>query len=173
MAIAHAISIPTVAVQERSRVGVRLDYLDALKVMLTVLVIAHHAGQPYGPTGGRWPVFDAQRASLLGPFFSVNAAFFMGLFFLISAYFVPGSFDRKGAAAFVKDRFVRFGIPFAAVGLTIGVLSGTTFDPAHLWFVAHLLVYAVLYAAWRALRLPGVSIGTPGHRAILGYALVE
>src|ERR1700760_3306895 len=74
----------------------RLDYLDALKVGLTVLVIAHHAGQPYGPTGGRWPIFDAQRTAVLGPFFAVNAAFFMGLFFLISAYFLPASFDRKG-----------------------------------------------------------------------------
>ncbi|HEY1297718.1 MAG TPA: acyltransferase [Chloroflexota bacterium] len=151
---------------------VRLDYLDALKVVLTVLVIAHHAGQPYGPTGGRWPIFEDQRAAILGPFFSVNAAFFMGLFFLISAYFLPSSFDRKGAAAFLKDRFVRLGIPFVVVGLSIGALSKATFDPAHMWFVGHLLVYAVLYAVWRALHLPGLSLALPGNRAILGYALL-
>src|SRR5689334_20774772 len=97
----------------------RLDYLDALKVVLTVLVIAHHAGQPYGPTGGRWPIFDPQRSGILGPFFGVNAAFFMGLFFLISAFFVPASFDRKGPWTFLADRFLRLGIPLAVVGLTI------------------------------------------------------
>jgi hypothetical protein len=32
----------------------RLFYLDNLRVMLTVLVIAHHVGQAYGPTGGEW-----------------------------------------------------------------------------------------------------------------------
>jgi fucose 4-O-acetylase-like acetyltransferase len=148
----------------------RLDYVDTLKVLLTVLVIAHHAGQPYGPTGGRWPLFDAQRAAILGPFFSVNAAFFMGLFFLISAYFVPASFDRKGAGPFVRDRLVRLGIPFVVIGLTIGALSHTTFDPAHLWFVSHLLVYAGLYAAWRLVPATRVRLGVPGQRAIVGYA---
>ena len=137
-----------------------------------MLVIAHHAGQPYGPTGGRWPIFDAQRAALLGPFFSVNAAFFMGLFFLISAYFVPGAFDRKGVRTFLKDRFLRLGVPFVVIGATIGALSQTTFDPAHMWFVAHLLVYALLYAGWRVLELPGLSLPVPTPGAILGYALL-
>jgi glucan biosynthesis protein C len=30
----------------------RLYYLDNLRVSLTALVIAHHVGQAYGPTGG-------------------------------------------------------------------------------------------------------------------------
>jgi peptidoglycan/LPS O-acetylase OafA/YrhL len=173
MAVVDPIALPQSEVfQVAARPRVRLDYLDALKVLLTVLVIAHHAGQPYGPTGGRWPIFDAQRAAILGPFFSVNAAFFMGLFFMISAYFVASSFNRKGAPAFLKDRAIRLGVPFVVVGLTIGALSGTSFDPAHTWFLAHLLVYAVLYTAWRALRLPGLSLPMPRSRDILGYALV-
>jgi glucans biosynthesis protein C len=151
---------------------VRLDYLDALKLLLTVLVIIHHAGQPYGPTGGRWPLFNAERAAVLGPFFSVNAAFFMGLFFMISAYFVPASFDHKGPWSFLKDRFIRLGVPFAVIGLSIGAVSNTTFDPAHMWFVGHLLVYAVVYTVCRTLRLPGLWLPTPGNRSILGFALV-
>src|SRR5215813_6790481 len=153
MAVAEAsvVSIRTPAATPR--ISVRLDYLDALKVVLTVLVIAHHAGQPYGPTGGRWPIFEAERAAILGPFFSVNAAFFMGLFFLISAYFLPTSFDRKGAASFLGDRFVRLGIPLA-VGYAVFSALEQKLDVAHLWFVAHLLAYALLYAAWRVLDLP-------------------
>jgi peptidoglycan/LPS O-acetylase OafA/YrhL len=34
----------------------RLFYLDTLRIVLTILVIAHHVGQAYGPTGGYWPV---------------------------------------------------------------------------------------------------------------------
>jgi glucan biosynthesis protein C len=173
MVITQAPSLPRRTVETVATVrSLRLDYLDALKVVLTVLVIAHHAGQPYGPTGGRWPIFDPQRSALLGPFFAVNASFFMGLFFLISAYFLPASFDRKGTWSFLVDRFVRLGIPFAVVGLTIGALTNTTFDPAHLWFVAHLLVYAVLYSVCRGLHLPRLSLPVPGNRAILGYALL-
>jgi hypothetical protein len=140
--------------------------------LLTVLVIAHHAGQAYGPTGGAWPIFDAQRAGILGPFFSVNAGFFMGLFFLISGLFVPAAFDRKGARAFLQDRLVRFGAPLVIIGLAIGYLTGKPVEVAHLWFVAHLLLYGLLYAAWRALGLPGWRPRLPGHGTIVGYALV-
>jgi hypothetical protein len=150
----------------------RLEYLDSLKVFLTILVIAHHAGQAYGPTGGRWPIFEPQRAAILGPFFAVNAGFFMGLFFLISAYFVPASFDRKGASRFLMERTIRLGVPLVLVGLLIGALTDTTFDLAHLWFVAHLLVYALLYTAWRALGLPRFVMRPPTHTTIVGYALV-
>jgi glucans biosynthesis protein C len=173
MAVAQALMMPARAIGQPASIHrSRLDWLDVLKIVLTVLVIAHHAGQPYGPTGGRWPILEAQRAAFLGPFFSVNAAFFMGLFFMISAFFLPGSLDRKGTWAFLKDRFRRLAIPFVVVGVTIGALSRSTFDPAHMWFVAHLLVYAVLYAAWRGLKIPGLVLPVPGHRAILGYALV-
>jgi Acyltransferase family len=173
MAVAQAISVPDRAVEQRVSIRTaRLDYLDTLKVVLTALVIAHHAGQAYGPTGGRWPIFEVERAAVLGPFFSVNAAFFMGLFFMLSAYFLPSSFDRKGPCIFLRDRVLRLGIPVVVVGLTIGALSRTTFDPAHTWFIAHLLVYAMLYAVWRGLRVPALRAPVPGHAAILGYALV-
>ncbi len=172
-----AISAPTLhapaAAPARAQAKARLAYFDSLKVALTGLVIAHHAGQAYGPTGGRWPIFEPERAAVLGPFFTVNAAFFMGLFFFISAYFLPASFDRKGAAAFLRDRFLRLGAPLAFFALVVfaplsyaeyaeqggalGFLAYLTqvylgqwrVELGHLWFLAHLLAYAALYTAWR------------------------
>src|SRR3972149_158133 len=94
---ARNIATRIASAEVKSSAATRLAFLDTLKVGLTVLVIAHHAGQAYGPTGGDWPIFSPERSPLLGPFFAVNAAFFMGLFFLISGYFVPLAFDRKGA----------------------------------------------------------------------------
>ncbi len=160
-------------------------------------MIAHHAGQAYGPTGGEWPIFNEQRAAILGPFFTVNASFFMGLFFLLSGYFLPGAYDRKGAGAFLRDRLLRLGVPLLITALMFAplgyfaedrqltffqyffqvYLGDRQFEIAHLWFVAHLLVYALGYALWRlvaARRAPRVDRGegrVPGHRAILGYAL--
>lgn len=84
--------------------------LDYLKVALTCLVVAHHAGQPYGGSNGFWYVESAAQTDL-GAFFSVNAAFFMSLFFFISAVFLPGSFDRKAAPRFLADRLKKLGLP--------------------------------------------------------------
>lgn len=73
---------PAVAKQVESRA--RLIWIDNLRVALIIMVVAHHAGQAYGPTGGVWPIVDAQHAAILGPFFAVNAAFGMGGFFLLA-----------------------------------------------------------------------------------------
>ena len=185
-------------VATKAEVTSRMVYLDKLKVMLTVLVIAHHAGQAYGPTGGQWPIFSLERSALLGPFFTVNAAFFMGLFFLISGYFVPRTFDRKGTTIFLKDRFRRLGIPLLLFGLlaTGPMLYVSQAEPgsfrqfvnhvyphevptlfAHMWFVAHLLVYAIGYALWRQLTqhrsfTSRIKLSVPTHQTILAYALV-
>ncbi len=45
---------------ERTKTA-RLYFVDALRVTLTILVVAHHAGQAYGPTGGEWPVSEPRR----------------------------------------------------------------------------------------------------------------
>ncbi|MGD8535217.1 MAG: acyltransferase family protein, partial [Candidatus Aminicenantes bacterium] len=180
----------------------RLYFVDNLRVLIISLVVAHHAGQPYGPTGGEWPLFSPERSPLLGPFFSVNASFFMGLLFLISGYFVPGAFDRKGAGIFLKDRLLRLGIPLLFIGLlTFGPLTyfmGYTaqggqlsflqylireyigrwqVEIAHMWFVAHLLVYALGYWLWRLLtkrHTPAIksNLSVPTHKVILAYTLV-
>jgi glucans biosynthesis protein C len=173
----------------------RLAGIDRLRVGLTILVIAHHAGQAYGPTGGAWPLFEAQRTPVLGPFFSVNAAFFMGLFFFLAGLFTPGAYDRKGVGGYLRDRLLRLGLPLAILVLGIFPLfsyqagSGTSFiayvgslivqgklEFAHLWFVLHLLIYGLLYALWRALGGRRVEakleqIPAPGHRSLLGYAV--
>lgn len=172
----------------------RLAFIDNLRVFLTLLVIAHHAAQPYGPTGGRWLIFNPERAEILSAFFSTNAAFFMGLFFLISGYFLPSAYNRKGPKAFLKERLVRLGIPilffalfvfplmlYAASDQQVSLgpfLLQTYADPqqlelGHLWFLAHLLFYALGYCAWqhwqnrRNLRSAGTH--PPSNRIIYIY----
>lgn len=157
----------------------RLYFIDRLRVAITILVIAHHAAQPYGPTGGVWPVANEERSALLGPFFPVNAAFFMGLFFMLSGYFVPGSYDRKGAAGFLRGRFVRLGIPVLGFALFVfgpisyfGPDNRLTFTEfmrhiyssgwqplyGHLWFLLHLLLYSCIYVLWRKFGTANMSI---------------
>jgi glucans biosynthesis protein C len=89
----------------------RLYFIDNLRIGLISLVVAHHVGQAYGPTGGWRYITDPANAPVLGVFFTVNRSFFMSLFFMISGYFLPQSFDWKGDRSFLKDRALRLGIP--------------------------------------------------------------
>ena len=190
-------SKPSVATR-REDTGSRLVFVDVLRVALIILVIAHHAGQAYGPTGGEWPVDDPANSPWLGPFFAVNAAFFMGLLFLLVGYFVPRSFDRKGSGRFLKDRWMRIGVPLAFFVLLVQVplvylnedprLSLSAFTQSlydsglqdayiHLWFLGHLLLYSVVYVVWRLIadRRPPRSPRTwpvPSHAAIISFIVV-
>jgi ABC-type multidrug transport system ATPase subunit len=103
-----------------------------------------------------------------------NQGWFMGAFFLLAGYFVPGSVDRRGPGAFLKDRLVRLGIPLLVFYFVLNPLSwlglwlmppaltGITTPPSWqayprfiglgpLWFVAMLLVFSLGYAGWRML----------------------
>ncbi len=141
----------------------RLYYLDNLKVGLTMLLIAHHVGQAYGPTGGTWPIQEAARATILAPFFTVNRSFFMSLFFLISGYFTARSYDAKGGWPFVKGRLLRLGLPVLVFALLMIPLQLFVFpapgmdkpgaawpiDVGYMWYIEHLLLFSLGYAGWR------------------------
>lgn len=96
----------------------RLDWLDNLRVVLTVLVVVHHAAQPYGPADW-WYVQGQPQSEALATLATVNGTFFMSLFFFVSAVFVPGSAERRGGWRFLKGRLTRLGIPLVVGALTI------------------------------------------------------
>lgn len=144
----------------------RIVYIDVIKVFLTCMVVAHHAGQAYGPTGGVWPITDICKTNWLGKFFFINASYMMGLYFFISGYFMLFSLGRKTNAQFIKDRLARLGIPllvfsfliflpfnFLSSSQSTNILSfftDTYFNKppiatGHLWFVASLLMYSFIY----------------------------
>ena len=156
----QTVSIPSVSMGTKPA---RIFYLDTLKIVLTILVIAHHVGQAYGPTGGYWPVQETARAALLAPFFTVNRSFFMSLFFMISGYFMVSAYQRNGFAGFIRSRFVRLGVPvlaFAVLMLPSRLfLFGEHitrwddyFNAGHLWYLEHVLLFSLVYALWQRIR---------------------
>lgn len=147
---------------------------DHIRVLLTLLVILHHTAIVYGGSGGwYWREEPNGSRPLLILFNAVNQSYFMGFFFLLAGYYTPASFDRKGPARYLLDRFLRLGLPL--IGYTF-VLSPMTialartggghpfwsdwwlmirtgqFEPGPLWFAEALLIFALAYTAWRALR---------------------
>ncbi len=139
-----------------------------LRAFVTVLVVAHHALIAYhpdapGPADTSWvspmmlwsafPVVDAERVPGFGLLIGINDVFFMSLMFFISGLFVWPSLQRKGAAAFARDRIIRLGLPFAVAA---SLLAPLAYYPA--WLQnggsGDLAAY---WTAWRG--LPGWPAG--------------
>jgi glucan biosynthesis protein C len=162
---------------EKDVVSSRLQYVDNLRVLLTALVILHHAIITYGAPGS-WYYIESRPGPVTFPFFALfvvtNQAFFMGMFFMIGGFFTPSSYDRKGAFRFLKDRFLRLGIPIIFYMLFIHPLtllllhvsvwntSGNSIDLVRqylqgckefhvgpLWFTETLLLFGIIYVMYR------------------------
>jgi glucan biosynthesis protein C len=153
----------------------RILFLDNLRSAIIVLVILHHIAVMYSGSGAFYYIEpgDTLANDLLAVFTAFNQAWFMGAFFLLSGYFSPGSFDRKGAWPFLKDRFIRLGIPlvfFFFVLNPVAVIVGVNATPSGitgittmltwhdysslvgmgpLWFVEMLLIFDIGYVVWR------------------------
>jgi glucan biosynthesis protein C len=167
------------AVDVQANTASHLFFVDNIRVLLTVLVLLFHLMIIYAGTGS-WQYTEGRQdsiTSVVGAWFvAVNQAYFMGLFLLVSAYFVPGSYDRKGAGRFLKDRLIRLGIPLAVYSWLIDPLFGygrqalsggprlplwgayahqfrygTLLGPGPLWFVETLLIFSAVYVVWRLL----------------------
>jgi glucan biosynthesis protein C len=126
----------------------------------------------------------------------------MGLFFFFSGYFTPGSYDRKGAVRYWKDRLLRLAIPMVIYTWFLsripnyiddvannGVTQSfwqysagnfwTDADGGPTWFLFALLAFCIAYTLWRFvsrrmnLDFSWVSrLPAPGTKALLAAVLV-
>jgi glucan biosynthesis protein C len=196
---------PAAAIEAvQSKTATRLLFVDNIRVFLTILVVLHHLMITYAGSGN-WMYKEGSpdliTSALGGWFCAIDQAYFMGLFLLIGAYFVPGSYDRKGAGRFFKDRLIRLGIPLAVYCWIINPLfwyaffyqdirmpfwsffpsgyfsSGQLIGQGPLWFVEVLLIFSLVYVLWRLLVRsrpadPAVETRFPGNGAIALFALL-
>jgi glucan biosynthesis protein C len=156
----------------------RLAYLDTIKVLLVVGVIAMHTAITYG-LDGSWYLesYDQMSAGLVDlvtAILGVGWLFGLGLFFLIAGRLTSPSLARKGPRRFTKDRLVKLGVPLVAYTLLVSpVLEYVAYReneqgtgafwpfvreqvwhlaPGPTWFLEALLVFSLAYALWRAIR---------------------
>lgn len=156
----------------------RIFFIDNLRIFLTFLVILHHTMITYGALGDWYfidPNTDASVSIFLTVFAALNQGFFMGLFFLLSSYFTPFSYNLKGPGKFLRDRFIRLGIPILIYIAIIDPLMSYILNnisesflafylnyfqswegierfingSGPLWFTVLLLIFALFYCAWR------------------------
>jgi Acyltransferase family len=156
----------------------RLAYLDAIKVVLVMGVIAMHAAITYG-LDGSWYLesYDEMSAAAVGlvtALLGVGWLFGLGLFFLVAGRLSVPSLRRRGPVGFAKGRLVRLGVPLAAFTLLVSpVLEYVSYRendhgsmalwpfareqvwhlaPGPTWFLEALLVFSLGYALWRGVR---------------------
>lgn len=159
----------------------RYLYIDNLRLTMIILVVMVHLAVTYSGIGS-WYLTDTVELDIVsfvffGLFQSFTQAYFMGFLFLLSGYFVASSYDKKGCKQFLKDRFIRLGIPTIFYMLIIHpfnayVLLGNSWDvrpsffeyyskfllslkflgaSGPLWFAFALLIFNCIYALFRCL----------------------
>ncbi len=155
----------------------RLLFIDNVRWSMIVLVLSMHAADTYSPFGN-WYYVDRRPASLgteifFGVYQSFLQAFFMALLFLVAGYFSAAAYDRKGLVPFLRDRFLRLGVPTLLYMFVIGPLTqyylsrtwGTggfkrqwllhiadgewLSETGPMWFCAALLAFSILYGLAR------------------------
>ena len=168
-----------------TRTAARLAFIDNIRWSMIILVLSMHACDTYSPFGN-WYYVDRPEAGLatklfFGVYQSFLQAFFMAALFFIAGYFSAAAFDRKGFASFVRDRFLRLGVPTLLYMLAIGPLTQYFLswtwgnggfghqwlvhlkdgewlsETGPMWFCAALLLFSVAYglaraAGWRERR---------------------
>jgi peptidoglycan/LPS O-acetylase OafA/YrhL len=117
--------------------GARDASFDYLRAFIVLLVLLHHSVLAYAvmwPAQPRAfdifpaPIVDPQRWTGFDALAVFNDTFFMALMFLLSGLFVWPSLERKGGARFLRDRFLRLGVPFAVAA---GILMPLAYYPSY------------------------------------------
>lgn len=148
-------------------------YWDPLRALLMLLGIPYHASLLYS-YALPWDIKDFDTSPLLSALGSALVTFRMPAFFLVAGYFSTMVIGKKGKMRWLRQRFLRLGVPFIIAVLLLGpsqlfllqlarVAKGDI--PAdrlleslpgllrpseqwimHLWFLPALIFYSILLA---------------------------
>ena len=181
------------------------------------MLLSHHARIPYASDGFWYFKIDpAEISPTVAQCIMLNPSFTMAILLIFSGFLVPASYNRRGFWEFVREKFIRLGIPLVLGGMVMlpllqyysfhqhwGYTGYTSFwqyyreawlglgtmpegwngpgwpdrNLAHLWYIEHLLAYALIYALWRVLFAPQrktqryLDSRPPGHRATFLFAV--
>jgi glucan biosynthesis protein C len=112
-------SIPRESVNPSPTRDLSIDYL---RTTLTLMVLGHHSALAYTTFAhfnpqhiflSTAPVVDTSRWIFFDYAENFSDVFFMSLMFFVSGLFVYPALRKHGTFRFIRDRFVRLGLPFA------------------------------------------------------------
>ncbi|SPZ46792.1 putative acyltransferase [Agrobacterium tumefaciens] len=149
-------------------------YWDPLRALLMLLGIPYHASLIYSHALP-WDIKDFDTSPLLSALGAVLSTFRMPAFFVVAGYFSTMVIGKKGKMRWLRQRFLRLGVPFIVAVLLLGPLQLFLLQLAgvakgeipadrlleslpgllrpseqwimHLWFLPALIVYSILLAS--------------------------
>jgi glucan biosynthesis protein C len=95
----------------------KIWYLDNIRLILAVFVVAWHAANAY--IGGDWPVLETNTSAVIYGLKTFFDAITMPLFFYLSGYFVLSSIKKRGSVSFIKTKVKTILIPWIIVLLLV------------------------------------------------------
>ena len=145
--------------------------LDWLRVLGICAVLVIHLGEVFNPWD-EWHVSNPVRSRLAGEVVVFFAPWIMPMMFLVAGWSSCYALERRPNRRFVRERFVRLGIPLVLGVLLLvppqvylerrlreqftgslvafyphffdGIYPQGNFSWHHLWFLGHLLVYSLV-----------------------------
>lgn len=148
-------------------------YWDPLRALLMLLGIPYHASLLYSHALP-WDIKDLETSPVLSALGAALVTFRMPAFFLVAGYFSIMVIGKKGKMRWLRQRFLRLGLPFIVAVLLLGPLQlfmlqlsaiakgditvtqmmeslPDLLQPSeqwimHLWFLPALITYSVLLA---------------------------
>lgn len=100
----------------------RIYYLDWLRALAVLGVVAYHAVLPFART--TWSIVNDQQSETLQAFVFVLESFGLAVLFVIAGAGVRCSFQRRSMLAFLAERAKRLLLPFAVGAVTVVPLTG-------------------------------------------------
>jgi glucans biosynthesis protein C len=149
----------------------RLIYVDQLRMLAVAGVFLIHVCEVFNPFDD-WHIANAERSRLAGEVAVTMAPWIMPLFMLLAGVSAWYSLERRGNAAYIRERIVRVLFPLIAGTLLLvppqvylerrlrgqfdgsflaflphffhGIYPQGNFSWHHLWFLGHLFAYSIL-----------------------------
>lgn len=97
----------------------RLYFLDNIRLVAILAVLALHAGIAYAPIVPWWYVADASKNAAFNLLLVLTDGFVMPTLFAIAGYFALPSLERHGPAGFLLAKAKRLGLPLVVVTMTL------------------------------------------------------
>ncbi len=94
-----------------TRASARVAFLDHIRYLMVLLVVAYHSVASYSTVAPHWPDHDTPflAADIIRELFDV---FMMPVLFFVAGYFALRSLEKKGVGAFLRDKVARLLVPW-------------------------------------------------------------
>jgi peptidoglycan/LPS O-acetylase OafA/YrhL len=151
----------------------RIKGFDAMRLVMVLLVIMLHAAMTYMMFVPEWwYVIDEDKSFVMALLVVFLDSFPMSALFFLAGYFAPPSLYKRGVSRFIRDKFMRIGLPWiigvlfvapffayasydkyglgpvSAAAFVKNWFFGPFYQQGHYWFLGVLFFFLLVYAVF-------------------------